>query len=119
MLCFSLTGKVDTNVVQRDSPVEKKTAKAIKRKVKDDHLHFSHYLDALHSFQAFVCRPYLVSSTAHNVRTVNQRKIGLTAFDTKRWWREDTIHTHSHGHKYTVEDQMALVKADLTVPRRT
>ena len=33
----------------------------------------------------------------------------MTAFDTKRWLCEDTIHTHSHGHKDTVEDPMYLV----------
>ena len=26
----------------------------------------------------------------------------MTAFDTKRWLCEDTIHTHSHGHKDTI-----------------
>ena len=81
---FLCTGKVDRNIVQHDIPVEKKTAKGVKRKVNDEHLHFSHYLDALHSFQTFVCRQKLISSTAHSVRTVHQRKVGVTAFDTKR-----------------------------------
>ena len=106
---FVCTGKVDKNVVQHGRPVEKKTAKGVKRKVKDDHLHFSHYLDALHSFQTFVCRQNLISSTTHSVHTVHQRKVELTAFDTKRWLCEDTIHTHSHGHKDRVEDPVALV----------
>ena len=77
---FLHTGKVDRNVLQHDRTVEKKTAKGIKRKVKDD-----------------------------RVRTVHQQKVGLTAFDTKRWLREDTINTQSHGHKDTAEDPMALV----------
>ena len=68
--------------------------------VKDDHLHFQHYLDALKNFQSFVCKQNLITSTKHTVRTVHQRKIGLTAFDTKRWLCDDTIHTHSHGHHY-------------------
>ena len=97
------------NAVQHDIPVEKKTAKGVKRKVNDDYLHFTHYLDGLHSFQTFVCRQNLISSTAHSVRTVHQRKVGITALDTKRWLCADTIKTHSHGHKYTVEDTMALV----------
>ena len=66
-------------------------------------------MDALHSFQTFVCRQNLISSTAYSVRTVHHRKVGLTAFDTKRWLREGTMHTHSHGHKDTVEDPMVLV----------
>ena len=47
---FLCTGKVDRNVVQHTRPVEKKTAKGVKRKVKDDHLHFKHYLDGLRNF---------------------------------------------------------------------
>ena len=106
---FLCTGKVDRNVVQHERSMEKKKAKCVKRKVKDDHLHFSHYLDALHSFQTFVYRQNLILSTAHSVRTVHQRKVGLTAFDTKRWLCEDTIHTCLHGHKDTVADLVALV----------
>ena len=78
-------------------------------KVKDDNLHFTHYLDALRSFQTFVCRQNLISSNAHSVRTVHQRKVRLAAFDTKRWLCEDTINTHPHGHKDTVEDPMTLI----------
>ena len=106
---FLCTGIVDRNVAHHYRPMEKKTAKGVKRKVKDEHLHFAHYLDALHSFQTFVCKQNLISSTAQTVRTVHQRKVGQTAFDTKRWMCEDTIHTHSHGHKDTVKDPMTLV----------
>ena len=88
--------------------MEKKTAKGVKRKIKDGRVHFSHYLDALRSFQTFVHNLNLISPTAHTVRTVHQRKVGLTAFDTKRWLCEDTVHTHSHGHRYTVDDPAAL-----------
>ena len=46
---FLCTGKVDKNILQRTKLVEK-TAKVVKRKVKDDYLHFVHYLDVLDSF---------------------------------------------------------------------
>ena len=97
---FKHSGTVDKNVAQHTNPSEKKTAKGVKRKVKDDHLHFRHYLDALKNVQSFVCRQNLLTSTKHTVRTVHQRKVGLTAFDTKRWLCDDTIHIHSHGHYY-------------------
>ena len=32
----------------------------------------------------------------------------MTAFDTKRWLCEDTVHTHSCGHKDTVSDPSDL-----------
>ena len=97
---FKCTGKVDKNTLHHSRPVEKKTAKGVKRKVKDEHLHFQHYLDAFKNFHAFVCKQNLISSRSHTVRSVHQRKIGLTAFDTQRWLCDDTIHTHSHGHHY-------------------
>ena len=40
---FKCTGKVEKNTLQHSKPVEKKTAKGIKREVKDEHLHFHHY----------------------------------------------------------------------------
>ena len=89
--------------------MEKKTARVVKRKVKDDHLHFAYYLDILRSFKSYVCKQNLLSSTSHNVRTVHTRKVGLKAFDTKRWMCEDTVHSHSHGHKDTVSAPMFLV----------
>ena len=48
---FHCTGKVDENVLEHTGPGEKKAAKGVKRKVKDDYLHFTHYLDTLRSFK--------------------------------------------------------------------
>ena len=76
---------------------EKETAKDVKRKVKDNHIHFAHYLNVLRSLQSYACKRNLIPSTAHTVNTVHTRKVGLTAFGTKRWLCEDTVHTHSHG----------------------
>ena len=98
---FLCTDKVDKNVLQHSTPVEK-TAKGVKRNVKDDHMHFAHYLDVLSSFKSYVCKENLIYSTNHTVRTVHTLKVGMTAFDTKRWLCEDKVHTHSHGHKDTV-----------------
>ena len=95
---FLCTGKVDRNVLQHVGSVEKKTAKGIKRKVKDDHLHFEHYLAVLHSFKSYVCKQNLISSSSRTVCTVRNGKVGLTAFDKKCWLCEDTIHMHSYGH---------------------
>ena len=101
--------------MQYTRPVEKKIAKGVKRKGKDDHLHSNHYLGALRNIHTFVCKQNLISSTAHAVRTVHSRKVGLTAFDTKRWLCEDTVHTHSHGHKDTVSDPMHLINQSFIV----
>ena len=84
--CYALAlGKVDRNALQHLGSVEKKTSKGVKRKVKDDHLHFEHYLDVLRSVKSCVCKQNLISLSAHTVRTVHNRKVGLTDFDTKHW----------------------------------
>ena len=94
---FLRTGKVSNNVLQHINPVEKKTAKEVKRRVKDAHLHFAYYLDTLNNFHTHIHN--LIKSTLHTVRTVHMCKVGLSAYDTKRWLCEDAIHTHAHGHR--------------------
>ena len=95
------------NVLQHTRPIEKKTAKGVKRKVKDDQINFAHYFDVLHSFKSYVCKQN-ISSTNHTVRTVHTRKGGLTVFDAKRWLCEDTVHTHPRGDKDTASDPSDL-----------
>ena len=116
---FLCTGKVNKSVIQHTRPIEKKTAKGVRRKEKDGHLHFEHYLDVLRSFKSYVCKQNLISSTNHTVRTVHTREVGLTAFDTKRWLCEDTVHTHSHGHKDTVSNPSDLFTQTTSVYNST
>ena len=47
---FLCTGKVSNNMLQYTNLVEKKTAKGVKRRVKDAHMHFEYYLNALRNF---------------------------------------------------------------------
>ena len=42
---FHCTGEIEKNAIDHTKPIEKKTAKGVKEKVKKDRLHFSHYLD--------------------------------------------------------------------------
>ena len=53
---FLCTVKVDKKILRHTRLVEKKTTKGVKRKVKDDHLHFTHYLGVLRSFKSYVCK---------------------------------------------------------------
>ena len=45
---FHCTGEVKKNIIDLAKPIEKKTSKDVKRKVKDGHLNFSHYLNTSH-----------------------------------------------------------------------
>ena len=82
---FLCLGKVSNNMLQQTNTVEKKIAKGVKRRVKNANLHFENYLDALRNFHTYLCRQKLIKSTLHTVRTVHMRKVGLTAYNTKRW----------------------------------
>ena len=62
---FLCTGKVSNNRLQHTNSVEKKSAKGVKRRVKDAHLHFEHYLDALEIFHTFLCRQNLQDYPAY------------------------------------------------------
>ena len=63
---FLCMGKVNKNVLQHTRPVEKKTAKDVKRKVKDDHLHFAH-LGVLRSFKSHVYKQNLKGEGFHHM----------------------------------------------------
>ena len=76
---FLCTGKVSNSMLQHTNPVEKKTAKGVKRRVKVAHLHFEHYLETLRNFHTYLCQQNLIKSTLHTVRTVHSCKVGLTA----------------------------------------
>jgi hypothetical protein len=78
--------------------VEKKTAKGISKTVVKSVLKHADYVDALmneaprrHSMVRF-------QSRAHEIFTVDQRKISLSCFDDKRWIERDGIKTLSYGH---------------------
>ena len=58
---FLCTGKVSNNMLQHTNPVEKKTAKGVKRRVKNAHLHFEHYLDTLRNFRTYLVQQNLPS----------------------------------------------------------
>ena len=90
------------NLFQHTNPVEKKTAKGVKRWAKDAHLQYAHYLGALNNFHTYLCRQNLTRSNLHTVRIVHMCKVGLPAYDTKRWLCDDTIHTHTNGHRSTL-----------------
>ena len=65
---FLCTDKVCNNVFQHTRPIERKTAKGVRRSVKDAHLHLAHYLDALNNFRTYLCRQNLIKSSSHTVR---------------------------------------------------
>ena len=44
----------------------------------------------------------IIQSRNHEITTIQQQKIALSAYDNKRWILDDGIHTLAHGHFHTI-----------------
>ena len=84
------SGVVSDIVLIHHDDAEKKLG--VKRRMKDAHLHFGHYLDAPINFRSYVCQQNLIKSTSYTVTAVHMGKGGFTASDTKRYLRDDNIY---------------------------
>ena len=91
-------------MLQHTNPVEKKTAKGVEHRVKDAHLHFEYYLDALKNFYTLSTEPYQVYPyCVHTVCTVQMCNVGMSVSGIVTGWMcDNTIHTHAHGHWSTL-----------------
>ena len=98
--CYSLkfSGKVKNNMIVHEDPVEKKTAAGTKKCVKKNHLRHQHYRKTLTTLQKHMTTQNSIVSKKHTIYSINQRKIGLSAMDTKRYILDDGVNTLAHGH---------------------
>ena len=94
-------GKVVDNTIVDMNVDFKKVAKGTKYRVKEKHLKHEHYLDTLRNWQSIYMRQNTIQSRDHRLASYQQCRASLTCFDTKRWIREDGIHTYAHGHCLT------------------
>ena len=98
--CYAwmIRGFVKDNIVKNHNLREKKVAKGDKKSVKEQHLHFHHYLSCLNGMTVFIIEENHIRSHAHTITTEHRAKVGLSPFDTKRWLCSDGIHTLAYGH---------------------
>ena len=76
----------------------KNTAKGVKMCVKDSTLHFADYERCLREMCVKQVSMNTIRSDHHNLFTYNVNKIGLSAYDDKRYICEDGVSTLAHGH---------------------
>ena len=76
----------------------KNTAKGVQKCVKDNKLKFSDYERCLREMCVENVSVNSIRSDRHQLFTYNINKIGLSAYDDKRYICEDGIHTLAHGH---------------------
>ncbi len=78
--------------------VEKNTAKGVKTKVKNTKLTFADYEQSLRTMKVKSVSMNTIRSDRHKLYTQTVNKIGLSAFDDKRYICEDGVRTYAHGH---------------------
>ena len=101
--CYSLLsrGSVKDNIVEDIDIHQSSTSKGIKQEVKKVHLRHNHYKDALFNLRSIIIKQNIIKSKKHIISTYHITKVALTAFDTKRWIKDDNIHTLAYGHYKT------------------
>ena len=82
--------------------MNKNTAKGVKDAVAKD-LSLDDYETCLTTLEQKEVNIKRVGSSSHKIYTYNTDKIGLSAFDTKRWICDDGVHTFAFGHWRTNE----------------
>ena len=78
--------------------VEKNTAKRVKTKLKNTKLAFADYEHYLRMLDVKAVSMNTIRSDHHKVYSLSTKKIGLSAFDDKRYICADGISTLLHGH---------------------
>lgn len=91
------------SVLQSDSN-EKQTAKGVKSSVKKAFLRHHHFKDVLDNLTTIRVKQNVIKSKNLILGFYHQTKAALTAFDTKRWIKDDGINTYAHGHFDTREE---------------
>ena len=77
---------------------EKNTAKGVQKCVKDNKLAFADYERCLREMCVEQVSVNSIRSDHHKLYTYNVNKIGLSAYDDKRYICDDGVHTLAHGH---------------------
>ena len=77
----------------------KKKAKGTTKVVTKKEISHQNYKDALFGRQSFKHGMDMFGSEDHQIFGVHLNKTSLSPFDSKRWIKEDGIHTLAYGHK--------------------
>ena len=84
--------------IKLDDQSEKKTAKGIVGNVIKNHLKHGNYKQILDSGERMTSNMKMIRSFDHNIYTVNVTKISLSAYDDKRFIKDDGISSYAYGH---------------------
>jgi len=102
---IGLRSKMYSCDVETDDPkkASKKTAKGIKTAVKDKHISHEDYKKVLETMDRTYDTQNTIRSYNHEVFSISVNKVGLSAFDDKRWLLDDGFRSYAYGHRQIVE----------------
>ena len=92
--------------IKLDDDSEKKTAKGIVRNVIKKHLKHEQYKNILETGDRMNSSMKMIRSFDHNIYTVNVNKVSLSAYDNKRFIRNDGISSYAYGHNAIISSAM-------------
>ena len=78
--------------------IKKNTAKGVKKNVKNNKLKFDDYEQCIKCMQVKEVSMNCIRSDHHKIFTYEIKKIGLSAYDNKRYICDDGVTTRAHGH---------------------
>ena len=90
----------EERVLRGMAPVcqQKNTAAGVKKYLAKRELKHELYLKTLMEQEDHHIRQTMFRTRHHNIHTVQQQRVGLTAYDDKRFVLEDGFNTRAHGH---------------------
>ena len=94
-------GQVKDNCVIHRNDVEKQKSKGTKKSILKRFVTHHHYKTCLREMRDIKVRQNTIKSKKHVLGTYHQRRVGLSAWDTKRWVRGSGIETYAYGHYRT------------------
>ena len=84
--------------VQLDNEKEKKTAKGVVKNVIIKELKHELYKNILETSGKMRSKMKVIRSNKHQIYTMEINKISLSAYDDKRWIKDDGITSYAYGH---------------------
>ena len=92
-----LRSKCYSILIQDEECSHKNTAAGVKKPIKKS-IHHDSYLLTLDTESDYFITQKLLRSYKHTIFSVDQTKVGLTAYDDKRFLLNDGINTRAYGH---------------------
>ena len=94
--------------IKLDNEVEKRTAKGIVKNVFKKELKHEIYQNIFKTDDKMYSEMKVIRSEKHAIYTMNLRKVSLSAYDDKRFIKDDGVSSYAYGHYMTISEDTTL-----------